>query len=385
MFNRIFVTIIAVAALTFAGCDGVGLFATIAVSEKIEEGSLPEGLSASGVVNAPVGANSLDDYDFFSGGVRLWARNNQSSDNKWFQVPLIDDAGTQWDGIQSIVASNDRIWISLINVNGSNVQVTLASVTLPIATLQITRLANTPSWSSTGPGYVALRLFCPTNTVLTDPVYVNVINHSASFGEEDTDNLDVYSSLYSIDGDATDWVVAAVQTDADIDDQLDGTIEKRYVTGIADSGTRVLVSATTSSNSSNGGILMDDTGTIIDYSGGNVAIAGVTWLDDINASVGAFIMGGTALSGGTRQIFASIDGATTTWEIVGQTSGEYSIENFIDVSNSVAGAGLVLAGTQSLVEDSTSEPSGYFEITVDPVFSELVSQYFLVEFRDGKY
>ena len=59
--NIVLLTVI-ILLLSISGCDDVGIYATIAVSEKIAEGLLPEGIRPSKVLHVDSLINQLNGY-----------------------------------------------------------------------------------------------------------------------------------------------------------------------------------------------------------------------------------------------------------------------------------------------------------------------------------
>lgn len=365
-----YIIIFLVIFLTFflTTCDNLGIFAVIAVTDKIELGTLPEGISARPVVQV----NSVSpNYAFFASGPGLWTKNI-TTDSKWFKIPLIS-GGTHWEGVQAMAASDTNIFFALYKVDSNNnYTVSLHRLdSFDGSTAIITPLINDSSWSSTSTHYQQIKLFCPNGT---GDVYVNVMEHDGVYGSLDESGQKFTgSSLYMIPNNAASLDTTPITGDGIANqNELDGTIASRYVTGIADNTAgKIRITATDNMfasgpvDSVDAGILLDETGTVISL-GSTVSTIGITWLPNI----GAFIASATALDDSTFPIFASDTGDAGDWvKITNGTTTDYLTINFIDVSTTVAGSSpvgtkdLILAGTSSYINGSTGKTaSGYQEI-----------------------
>jgi len=389
IFNKIGITTTFLLLVLSTGCTGVGIFAVVAVAEKIDLGLLPEGISGRAVVHiAPVPADGTEDYYFFSSGPGLWVKNHTAGDadiaRLWLPISL-----EGWDGIQSMAVADERIFLALYKVNGDDYKVaihTLDSFT-----------DRTPGYTAiTGAewimdpdagGYNTIRLFAPDPA---GPVYVNVMNHSGSYASLDEENQGFTgSNLYTLPGDATTWGDASALPDQSYLDGLNTLASARYVTGVADSvpgpgdADDIRITATNHMFNSDGGILLNGNGAAVVNSDGNpagsisigsgestnVSVRGISWISraGIGNNTGAFIMAATFLDNNTLPIFVSSDGIT--WNRIGGTTTDYLTTNFIDVSSKKAGMSdgkhLVLAGTSSYIDGSTFHyGSGYNEIDI---------------------
>ena len=354
------------------GCTGVGIFAVVAVSEKIDAGLLPEGISGRPVVHINP-ADGTEDYYFFASGPGIWAKNHVTN-GLWRPISL-SSGGTDWDGVQSMAVAGNRIFLALYDVNGDNYKVAIHTLDSYTVTPFCTPITGA-EWAldPAADGYTTIRLFAPDST---GDVYVNVMSHSgvyASLDEEDQGFTG--SDLYTLPNAAINWTSAVAIGDQT---QLDGTNGTRYVTSIASNGTQIRIAATNHMFNSSGGILLDENGALVTNPDGNPAgsislaagdytntsSTGITWL----SGPGQFIMASTALDNDTLPIFVSTDGTGNAWSRVGGTSTDFLTTNFIDVSGETAGLSdgkqLVLAGTSSYIDGSTSHyGSGYNEIDV---------------------
>jgi len=346
------------------GCSGEGIFAIVAVSEKIDEGSLPVGLSAGPVLNITPD-NTTANYLFFSSGPTLYYKHKNA--RKWNRTNLISN-GAKWDGVQSMVAAESRIFMALYRIRSGVYQVALHTLNSFSGSSATITMLDDSLMSSSSSGYKTIRLFCPDAEETTHAVYVNVWEHSGTYGSSSSF---VKSKLYTLGKDATNWAAKSVLSGTDT--HLNGSTG-RYVTGVADRDSSnssaaddIRITATSSKFSTTGGLMINRDGALKTY-GNSVSTTGIVWINRTwtghTSGPGAYIMAGTA---GTFPIFASTDG--TNWVQVASTSK--LITNFIDVSNTMAGSPsakhLVLAGTSSYtsIENSqTIEAAGYYEIDV---------------------
>lgn len=372
IFGRIGIVLALAVLLVSGSCTGVGIFAVVAVSEKIDEGMLPEGISARPVAHISPGLPT-DDYYFFASGPGIWAKDK--SGGLWKPIPL-NSNGTEWDGVQSMAVVDDRIFLALYDVNGDDYKVSIHTLISFDGSTPIYDPLEDQVWTSDSAGYQTIRLFCP---VPAGDVYVNIMDHTGVYGSIDSeDNGFIGSNLYLLPNTASTWAVAVA---AGTQTELDGTNGARYITGVADSGAVVRITATNNMFSQTDGILLDGTGALVDdfinppgsISEGilddytNVSVTGITWLPRTFGVNGAFIMSATSLDNSTLPMFASSDGVD--WTRLGGTTTDFLTTNFIDVSDKTAGQSdskrLVLAGTSSYIDGSTSHiASGYNEIDV---------------------
>lgn len=372
--------------LISGGCDNLGIFAVVAVTDKIDDGSLPEGISAKPIVQIPSGllAAPAVDYAAFASGPGFWAKDLTDSDNYWLPKALIDGNGLKWDGIQAIAVSDSDLYMALYKVDADEAY-TVALHRLDSfdgTTLTLEALGGDSSWSSTASTYETIRMYCPDPD--PDPakgrVYINVLEHRGEYGTIDSDDTGfVRSNLYTIAGDATSLDIAS---DGIAEQKyLNGSSGKRYVTGVASDGAvvpTILITATDNFFSSvpsaaydvSAGILLDGSGNKIPLTGedSTVSTTGIIWLPNVDASpdVGAFVASATAFDDNDFPMFASHTGLAGSWvKITNGTSTEYLTTNFIDVSMTTAGSAekLALAGTSSYIDGSTGRYArGYQEI-----------------------
>ena len=356
--NRIALVLILSILLISAGCDGLGIYAVVAVTDIIDEGRLPEGISGRSVVLVPTNT----DYALFASGPGLWAKN-VTTDSLWYPTPIVDTNGDSWDGIQSMAASGSFVYFAFYRINSND--------TYTVALFYMTSfngssgvfepLAGTSSWTSTATAYQTVRMYCP------DPagdVYINVLRHSGEYGSIDGDENKGFigSNLYAIP--LADTALNIPGYEFGVQTELDGTSTPRYVTGIASSGAIIRYTATNNLFSSTTGILLNELGLDVGL-GSIVSTTGITWLPLVDSGVGAFITSSTAFDSNSRfPMWASADGDNWT-EITNGTSTDFLTVSFIDVSTTTAGdtSDLVLAGTSSYIDGSTGRIArGYQEI-----------------------
>lgn len=358
--------------LASSGCDEIGVFATIAVSDVIEEGLLPEGTSPSKVVHVDDAANNLDDYDFFSSGPTLWYRNiTDRSDvtvsTRWQSIELVDINGTEWDAVQSIAGSLDRIVVTLARESGSfDIQVGLFYFTQFNSSnrVNLTPVANA-RWTSTGSSYNVARVFDPDPA---DPtVYLNLQYHKGKFGDNGTvfDRSEMYifdpTTVVDVNAElqAGDWAT---------------NLSNRMVTGAAYNGANYVFTISRFLELSTGdGMLVNNTGFDITPPEIDVPVTGVTWLP----YAGAFVLGAQSLTtaGGTLSssvyaVFGSATGLAGDWDPITGSSDRFRVRSFVDVSDTAAGLdttqALVLAGTASFAAASSdNDGAGYVEIVTN--------------------
>lgn len=344
-------------------CTGAGIYSTIAISTKIDEGKLPEGLSASPVFYVS-GTRWTERYFFFVSGPNIWTKH--ASGERWNAMGL-NAGGIEWDGVQSAVATEDRIILALYSVRGNTYKVGLFALT-SFDGSRATYDDFGKSWTSQSNSFQTVRLFCPRPT---GDIYVNVLNHSGSYSSLDAeDNSFTGSTLYKLANDSSSWgsMTAASQP------ELNGTNKARYVSGIADNGSgTVLVTATTGELAKDGGYLLNENGLARgngSIDGSYIPTAGITWIDrkwEGHNGPGVFIAAATSLKDYVHPVFASKDGST--WQRLQGATGRYQTRNFIDVSDKTAGMSnskhLILAGTSSYIDGSTyRNAAGYNEIDV---------------------
>jgi len=390
VFNKIVITTALFLLVFSIGCTGAGIFAVVAVSEKIDLGLLPEGISGRPVVHiAPVPADGTEDYYFFSSGPGIWVKDHTAGDTDlarlWWPISL-----DGWDGVQAMAANDERIFLALYKVSGDN-------YTVAIRTLDSFTAGSPPVYTDiagaewvmdpNAGGYNTIRLFAPDPS---GPVYVNVMSHSGVYASLDEENQGFTGSiLYTLPGNATTWGEASALPNQSYLDGNNGIASARYITGIADRvpgavvADDIRITATNHMFNSNGGILLDGDGAAVTNLDGNpagsisiepgvstnVSARAITWLDrtGIGDGAGVFIMAATFLDNDTLPIFVSGDGIT--WNRISGTTTDYLTTSFINVSDKTAGLSdgkhLILAGTSSYIDGSTSHyGSGYNEIDI---------------------
>jgi len=349
--------------LSLIRCTGAGIYSTIAISTKIDEGKLPDGISAGAVFHV----TEASEYLFFVSGPDIWAK--PISGSEWFAIGLYA-GGMEWDGVQSAVATEDRIILALYSVSGNTYKVGLFALG-PFDGSRAVYDDFDKRWISESRRFQTVRLFCPRPT---GDIYVNVLNHRESYGSLDSDDNDFEgSSLYKLGNSSSTWGTATEITHS----ELNGTTESRYVTGVADNGSgTILVTATTGVASTNGGYLFELTGSNLDARGDGsidnlyISTTGVIWIERNwtgHSGPGAFILAATSQVGGVHPIYASKDG--DEWKRLQGASGSYRTMNFVDISDKTAGMNdekhLVLAGTGSYIDGNRYKSgAGYNEIDV---------------------
>lgn len=340
--------------LLLIGCTGAGIYSTIAISSKIDEGKLPKGLSAGTVFSVSGAAEHL----FFVSGPNIWAK--PKSGGEWNPIGL-SAGGAEWDGVQSAAATDSRIILALYSVSGNTYRVGLFALTRFNGSTPTYADFN-KSWTSTSKSFQTIRLFCPQPG---ESIYVNVLDHQGSYGSIDSENNGFKGSkLYKLANDSNSW------NPSNPGEQQ--KLQTRYVTGVADNNSGTIL-VTASSGKSDGGYLLIEDGAAkgdgkID--GSYTPTTGITWIDrkwEGHSGPGAFIAAGIGLVGGVYPIFVSEDGLT--WHRLEGASGSYRTTSFIDVSDKAAGMSdskhLVLAGTSSYIGGNRYRSgAGYYEIDV---------------------
>ena len=363
----LFTSVSIVFLLLSPSCKGVGIFAYIATTEKIDRGLLPKGIGASGILHIE-NEYAASNYDYFSTGSALYRKNTvdrtENSPHRWSTVSL----PSGWTNIQSVAASENKLLLALSKASDTSSSVGIFSYTDSSGFISISENVSVLSSSSS---YNTLLLFCPNPAAATDTFYVNILNYSGTFGKESTFTG---SQLYLLDD---------AQTQITASDKASGTwtttLESSYISGAAYSGNTYRF--TTISPDSNGpsGVLVDETGkeisgiitdTELEETAGSPSLpsGSLTWLPNLNA----YIMSSITTSAGSYHIYISTDGGIgNDWKIL---SSGYYITSFLDVSNTLAGGNgdptdtdaysppnkLVLAGTRSTL--SWNSGYGYLEI-----------------------
>ncbi|MCG8452452.1 MAG: hypothetical protein MI717_04625 [Spirochaetales bacterium] len=364
--------------LLLASCDGVGVFAIVAVTDKIDEATLPEGISARPIARLNEVSGT---HMFFASGPGLWVK--PISSGSWQSTPLIDSTGKRWDGIQSmgtatITDTSDRIFLALYRVSGDNYTVALHVLSNYDSTSN--RATLTPitdaSWSGGTGGYQTIGIFGAQNS---GDVYVNILEHDIDYGSIDINTGQTgfqNSELFRLPANATNWSSRVPFTSQDYLDGSNGP--GRYVTGVASKGTTnddIRITAANNLFSTDSGVLLNGAGTVVGGFSSTAAMTGLTWLPNVytgegnTGPQGAYFVAATALDDGTFPIFVSNDG--TTWSKVSGTTTNFLSINFTDISDTDAGQGddgdtdvrLVLVGTSSYIDGTTyKRASGYEEL-----------------------
>ena len=342
--GRLSIILFSAILLLFAsGCDDIGVFAQIAVSEKISEGLLPEGASPSKTFN--IGGT----YDYMSTGGSLWIRDvtdrsSVSTATRWKEVSL----GSR-TSIQSIAATDDRIYLTTVREGSNKHEVELSYFTeAGDGTVTLIPVTNA-TWIDDGSSYSNVFLFCPNPN---GDLFMNVLTTDASFGNEYNY---VGSDFYS----ATDPATLANFTLAT---SLTGPV--RYIDSGAFSGSSYVFSAIENAElASDNGILIDQNGAVITPTTPPTRpLTGLTWLP----AATAFIAGGTSLDANNVYPIYALNGTNPAgdWIVIPGSSSNYKAQSFVDVSNTLADNSgddndLVLAGTKSFAGE---DAIGYIEI-----------------------
>lgn len=314
--------VILVFAALLSGCKGEGIFASIAVSEKIVDGSLPDGVRASEVFNT-----SGSDFAFFSSGPRLFVKNITTGSN-WSTVSLPGG----YETVQSIAGSNNTIVLALSKGYGSSYETALYYFPGAASTPAYTKVTGA-DFLGTDSGYQTLGVFCPNPAGID--FYIDVRNWSGTHGEGSGTLQD--SNFYSITNAnlAVGWGSATSLA----------TLTGRYITDGAFDGATYRFTAVNDDATS--GILIDETGATI---GTTPADLGPMTDIEYLANAGAFIAG-------SRTDSALYVGGTVgdNWYTVSGVGPDETHVSFADVTG--AGTNTVLVG-----RDTLSGEGGYIEI-----------------------
>lgn len=368
-------------SLLFIGCTGVGIYSVVAVTPKLQTGNLPDGLSAMSVVAPSSMTGASGDYAFFSSGPGIWVRRVTAPvASKWTSISMpIRSGSNPWDGVQSMAATDDRIYFALYDYDSENSSYTVGlfyvnAYTASTSTLTFNQLEV---WTSDSNGYKTLELFAPRN----NRVFVNILQHDNTYNSleiKDGEKGFTSSQLFRLANTATAWTAATEITSASLNGPTDG----RYVTGVADNGAgTVRISATAFRASTDKGVLLDGNGNLVSVKGATAlpALNAVTWLPNVRGgagdtgSTGAFIVAATALSGSTYPVYVSTDGST--WYTVGGTTTSVLVTGFADISTASAAqtdsARTVLVATSSYIDGTKKykAPLGYFELNTAPALT----------------
>ena len=117
-----FVKYLAITSLLLYSCTDTGIFSTIALSQKIEKGTLPKNISSFRIFNLPEAEDEKTrEHYFLHAGTGIYYKN-ASRNSKWSSSPisLYSEDGGNWTGIQSIVATKDRIFMVVYRYDGTN-------------------------------------------------------------------------------------------------------------------------------------------------------------------------------------------------------------------------------------------------------------------------
>ncbi|PIE04950.1 MAG: hypothetical protein CSA76_01520 [Spirochaetales bacterium] len=357
--KRLYLLSVTAFLLILAGCTGLGIYAQIAVSEKIISGYLPQGISPGKVCHI-TGAN-VDNYDFFSSNTGLWVRNITDRDSvtestKWKRVSL-----NGWNAVQSMDATDNHIILTMVRVSGDTHEVGLfyfGSANFNPATLSVDfqQISGT-NWTNPSHYYVA-RVFVPRSA--SDDVYVNVLRTNKPFGEPEVDFVD--SSLYHFSTITSGALPAALAGNW----PAALTSPVRYVDSAASDGTATLFSIIKDSNSTSGSSIVNSSGNAVTAAQVQVPVTGLTYMTGLGTGSGCFIGGGTAAdSTGVYPVYATHSLSADNWVKINGSSSDFQLGTFLDVSTTTAGSGKVLAGSHSLSSNSTNTPGiGYAEINV---------------------
>ena len=327
-----------------ASCKGVGIFSTLAVTEKVVDGSIPDGISAdAGVLYA---SGITPNWAFFSAGPSMWAKDLVTADAAWKRIPLPSDYNEY--AIQSIASTANYILLSAVGTSGGSRTTTLYYVASGDVGVDGTLTYNPiVTWTSTNTEYYNASVF---STGMGNTFYINRLTSD----DFDTDDADITASeLYS-------WNGSLSGPDGNFDINLNTWPNFRYVTDVADGGGGALF--TVQDEDSEAGRLLDSTGgavavveatTAIDYS--TRPFSSIEWL---GGTVSAYFMGiATISSPNNGALLVSSDGIT--WYTVDNVDNDDTYVSFVDVSD-VAGSNWILAG-----RDICGEDGGYEQIDVD--------------------
>ena len=334
------------ATAVLGACKGVGMFAFIAVSDRIDESRLPKGTSASKVVQIKNEFTSSK-YAYFSSGSTLYRKNMANRASKsavWSTVPL----PSGWTNIQSMAASDDRLLLALAKESGGILTVGL----FYYSNTQGFRPVDGTPFTGDKDSYPTLRVFAPNPS---DPFYVNVLHHKGSFGQNDAEFSRSEMHTLPGNGSAGSW-----RNRGDAGTEWTKTLKNRYVSSAAWSEEATLFSTVNPDDTTGGGALAGSDGAIVDTKIKR-AISGLTWLPHVKA----FIMCTTAASGGNYTVYVNEEAdGTGKWTAKDVNS---RFESFLDITETAGGGKftgsteLVLAGTHSV---GPTQGTGYMEIDV---------------------
>lgn len=323
-------------------CKGVGIFSTLAVTEKIDDGELPEGITSENGVIYPASLTETTDWAYFSTGPGLWVKNITDRSNSWSKVSLPDG----YSVIQSIAASDtmtdNAILLSAVaeNDDGDRIVSLFYIDSIDSNTGAPTYSSPIESWTTTEDTYHNSKVFWDGSTNF----YINLLTFDGEYRDDDSELS--ASQLYT-------WNGSFSGPDTNFDTNLNTSSDYRYVSGVANDGSTGPFFTVIDEDGEHGRLL--------DSSGANVGITtkpvtGLTYL----STCGAYIMGVDCITGADGAIFVS-NNDWSTWYTVDDDDDDDSYISFIDVSG-VAESDWILAG-----RDICGEDGGYEEINVDEV------------------
>ncbi len=354
--HRNAVCILVLIALLLSGCKGVGIFAYITTTERIDRGLLPEDMGTSRILTIK-NEYSTHSYDYFTSVSLLYKSNttnrSTSTSNKWSSIAL----PSGWTNIQSVAASDDTLLLALSRYSSGTLSTGLYYYTAVDEFTPIT--VNNDILLSDDSSYKTVSLHCPDPSATSEVFYVNVLEYSGDFGQK---SIFSGSALYLIGNKNTDLNSTHHQTG-----DWDTTLENSYISSAAyDEKSTYRFTIINP---------VDETGQLTDESGVQIAdtttlpSGALTWLSghtDTAWPDGVFIMASWKLDGTTYPLYISADG--TRWETL---TSSYRFSCFLDVTSTVAGGrsnhststdNLILAGTRSVGNNSSS---GYMEIVAN--------------------
>ncbi len=321
-----------------SACKGVGIFSTLAITEKVDDGALPEGISSEdGVLYAASWTGSTD-WAYFSTGPGLWVKDITDRSNSWSKVSL--PAG--YSTIQSIAASDtladNAILFSAVGEDGSGDRiVSLFYIdSIDSGTGAPTYSSPIITWTTTDDTYHNAKVFWDGSASF----YINLLIFDGEYRDDDSElsASELYSTSNPSGGIGSDLGFTTMNTSSNF----------RYLSGVANGGSGTFF--TVIDEDGENGLLLNSSGTDVGIT--TKPVTGITWLDD----AGAYIMGVDCITGANGAVFVSSDGST--WHSVEDNDDDDSYISFVDVSG-VSGSSWVLAG-----RDICGEDGGYEEINV---------------------
>lgn len=313
-------------------CQGIGIFAYIATTDKIDRGELPEGLNATEVVQISKEYGTNGYYDYFSSGAGLYRRNTQNRGVKstsWERISL----PSGWSNIQSMAVSDDNLLLALARQTSDSVNLSLYFYNELSGFDQVNNLGSLIDGTSSN--YKTIRLYCPNPS---GDFYINILQNNGTFGQSGTFGG---STLYTLADRELDWGNATT-----LAGDWATNLTNAYVSSAAHNGATFLFTLINPTGKT--GLLVNQNGTQIAGSP-TTPNAALAWLPGISA----FIMAGNGLNGSS--VYVSKNG-TTDWKTL---SSGFIFSHFLDVSD--IKTGLILAGTQS--SGRSTRGNGYMEIS----------------------